>query len=219
MRRAHVAEIEAHRVVAAPARLRLLGFGRNLADDLDEFALVFAAVAIAVVAVRLRGRLLRFALVLFDRVDAHLVQHREDILDALRGHLVRGQGRVDLAMRDEAALPPAPDHGLDGVIGHVEQRALVRVALVGAGCGQVTMAVAVIVVPIVRRRCGLAGHESPCLPRSAPSLPADVANSRSACERLKRADGDETSTRRHMRRMRRALLQVFARPVSATGPP
>ena len=37
-------------------------------------------------------------------VDAHLVEHRENVLDLLGGHLLGRQNRVDLVMRDVAAL-------------------------------------------------------------------------------------------------------------------
>src|ERR1700688_3318176 len=109
-------------------------------------------------------------------------------------------------MRDEAALLPAPDHGLDVVIGHVEQRALARAAVVGRGCGQVTMivtmVVAMMVVMVLRRSCGLAGHESPVCPgrhQAARRLSRIRDSLWGAVENM---DGGKTSTRRHMRRTR-----------------
>ncbi len=59
-----------------------------------------------------------------DDVDAHVGQHRHRVLDLLGGHFLRRQDRVQLVHGDIAALLGGLDHLLDGVIGKVEQRAV-----------------------------------------------------------------------------------------------
>ena len=61
-------------------------------------------------------------LVGLDDVDAHLVEHRHDVLDLLGRGGVRGEDLVELVDGDIAALLRGLDHLLDGGIGKVEQR-------------------------------------------------------------------------------------------------
>ena len=67
-----------------------------------------------------------FDLVLVDDVDAHVGEHRHDVLDLLGGDFLRGQHRVQLFIGDVAALLGGLDELLDGGIGKVEQRAVGR---------------------------------------------------------------------------------------------
>ena len=86
-----------------------------------------------------------------DHVDAHLAEHREDVLDLLGIDLLRGQHRVDLVMGDVAALLGAADELLDGRVRKVEQRAVRR------GLGTLLLRH----LFLLRRHLGLACHESP----------------------------------------------------------
>ena len=65
------------------------------------------------------GRLL--GLLAFDDVDAELGQHRHRVLDLLRGHLIRGQGGVQLVIGDVSPLPAAGQHLLDRGGEEIEQ--------------------------------------------------------------------------------------------------
>ena len=90
--RAHLAQIHAHRVVGALDRLLGLGFGRRLRRDLDQFA------GLGFLALGLLARLLLVGLGLLglDHVDAHLVEHRQNVLNLLGGDLLRGHDRIEL---------------------------------------------------------------------------------------------------------------------------
>ena len=101
------------------ARLLGLGFGRDLLLDLDQLAALALGLLLGVLALLLPlvARLLGF-----DHVDAHLAEHRENVLDLLGGDLLRGQHRVDLIVGDVAALLGGADQLLDGRVGEVEQR-------------------------------------------------------------------------------------------------
>ncbi len=124
--RAHFAQIHAHRVVGALARLRLLGFGDGFLRDLDEVA-ARLIVVVVVLAFFLAGFLG------LDDVDAHLVEHREHVLDLLRSHFLGGKDAVELLVGHIAALLGILDHLPDGGIRKVEQRAVgaLRRVLVG----------------------------------------------------------------------------------------
>ena len=56
-----------------------------------------------------------------DDVDAHLGEHRENVLDLLGIDLLRGQDGVDLVMGDVAALLGGTDELLDRGVRQVEQ--------------------------------------------------------------------------------------------------
>ena len=64
-----------------------------------------------------------FDLVLVDDVDAHVREHRHDVLDLLGGDFLRRQDRVQFFIGDVAALLGGLDQLLYGGIGKVEQRA------------------------------------------------------------------------------------------------
>ena len=113
--RAHFAQIHAHGIVGALGGLAGFGFCRRLGRDLDEFA-AFA--------------LFLFGLFLFlvvgflglDDVDAHFVHHRQHVLDLLGGDLLGRHDRIELLIRDVAALLGLLDHLLDGGVGEIEHR-------------------------------------------------------------------------------------------------
>ena len=126
--RAHLAQIHAHRIVGALARLGLLGLGDGLGRRrLDEIA---AGIIIVVVVL---GLLFLAGLFGLDDVDAHLVEHREHVLDLLRGDFLGGQNAVELLVGDIAALLGVLDHLPDGGIRKIEQRAIGGLAVLVAG--------------------------------------------------------------------------------------
>jgi hypothetical protein len=55
-------------------------------------------------------------LVLLDQIDAHLGELVEDVLDLLRGELVRRQDLIQLTISDIAPLFGEPDHPLNDSI-------------------------------------------------------------------------------------------------------
>src|SRR6266478_1587410 len=111
LHRAHFAQIHAHRIIRALGRLLGFGLGRDLLLDLDQLA----ALALGLFLGLLARLLSLFAHLLgLDEVDAHLAEHREDILDLLGIDLLRGQHQVDLVMGDVAALLGGADELLDG---------------------------------------------------------------------------------------------------------
>ena len=84
--RAHLAQIHAHGIVGALGRLFLLGGGERLGLGLDDLGagllvvVVGGLVLLLVVVVGFLG---------LDDVDAHLVEHRIDVLDLVGGDLLR----------------------------------------------------------------------------------------------------------------------------------
>ena len=112
--RAHLAQIHADGIVGALAGLGLLDFGDGLLRDLDKLVVgVVVGLFLFLVAVGLFG---------FGDVDAHVREHRHDVLDLLGRGGVGGQHFVELIEGHEAALLGLLDHLLDGGIGQVEQR-------------------------------------------------------------------------------------------------
>ena len=110
--RAHFAQVHAHRIVGAVAAFAGVGFagdgGAGLFGELGRF--LFRGVGLGL-----------FDLVLVDDVDAHVREHRHDVLDLLGGDLLRGQNGVQLFIGDVAALLGGLDQLLYGGIGKVEQ--------------------------------------------------------------------------------------------------
>ncbi len=121
--RTHLAQIHADRIVGALARLGLLGLGRRLAAHFDEFAL--GLLLLGLLARFLRG-FLGLGLLGLDDVDAHLVEHGEDILDLVGGDFLGWKHRIDLIAGDVAALLGAADQLFDGVVPGVGRRAVRR---------------------------------------------------------------------------------------------
>src|SRR5215467_4885422 len=86
-----------------------------------------------------------------DHVHAHLAEHGEHVLDLLGIDLLGGQYRVDLVMRDVAALLSRADEFFDRSVGKIEQRAVRR----GLGCLLLRQ------VFLLRRRFDIACHKPP----------------------------------------------------------
>ena len=112
--RTHLAQIHAHRIVGAVGRL--LG---GLGGDGGGRALGDLGSLLLLLFLRVVGL---FHLVGLDDVDAHLVEHRHDVLDLLGRGGVRGENLVELVDGHIAALFRGLDHLLDAGIGKVEQR-------------------------------------------------------------------------------------------------
>ena len=104
--------------------------GRLGGLDLDQRGLGRLALGLLL---HLGGEVLGLLLAL-DHVDAHLVEHRHDVLDLLGRGLVRGQNRIELIEGDIAARLGELDHPLDGGIGEIENR---RVGAFGRNVGAV----------------------------------------------------------------------------------
>ena len=145
--RAHFAQIHAHRIVGALAGLALLDLGDGLLRDLDQLVvgLVVAALVLFLLAVGLIG---------LGDVDAHVGEHRHDVLDLLGRGRIRRQHGVELIEGHEAALLGLLDHLLDGGIGEVEQR---RGRIGAVLLGGVRCLVVLFLVLCLQRLC-LGGH-------------------------------------------------------------
>ena len=151
---AHLAQIHAHGIVGALAGLGLLDLGDGLLRHLDK--LVVGIVLGAGVLV------LFLALVVgFGDVDAHVGEHRHDVLDLLGRGGVGGQHGVELIEGHEAALLGLLDHLLDGGIGQIEQG---RRRIGGILLGRVRCLVVFFLVLDLQRLC-LRGHS--LLPKRA----------------------------------------------------
>ena len=79
--------------------------------NLDQLAALALGFLVGLLALLLAVALRFLGL---DDVHAHLAEHRKDILDLLGIDLLGTQDRIDLIMRDVAALLGGPDELLDG---------------------------------------------------------------------------------------------------------
>ncbi len=129
---AHFAQIHAHRIVGAIGGLGRLGSKRLRLSDLDELApldlFLFAFLGVGL-----------FGLLALDDIDAHFVEHRENVLDLFGIDLFGGKDGIQFAIGDEAALLGELDHPLDGGIRHIEERAVGRLDSAGFGFGFVVI--------------------------------------------------------------------------------
>ena len=82
-------------------------------------------------------------------VDAHLGEHRHDVLDLLGGDFFGRQHLVQFVVGDIAALLGELDHPLDGGIGQIEQRTVGRLRRPGSGVSRSSAASG---APAPRRR-------------------------------------------------------------------
>jgi hypothetical protein len=128
LHRAHLAQVHAHRIVGAVGRLFLLCRGNGRARRGGEFAAFAVAVGIVL------GFLVFAGLVFLDHIDAHVGEHRQDVLDLFGGHLLRGQHGIELVHGHITPFLRGLDHFLDGVIRQVEQRPVRRSALALVVC-------------------------------------------------------------------------------------
>ena len=107
--RAHFAHIHADGVVGA------LGWcpssrpwSARLGLDLDQLAFALLLV-VGLLGGGLFFTFFGFGVLGLDHVDTHLAEYRQDVFDLLGLDLLRGQQRVDLVVRDIAALLGAAD--------------------------------------------------------------------------------------------------------------
>ena len=151
---AHLAQIHADGIVGALAGLGLLDFGDGLLRDLDQFV-------VGLVLGLFLGFLVAVGVLGLGDVDAHVREHRHDVLDLLGRGGVGRQDFVELIEGHEAALLGLLDHLLDGGIGQVEQRRrrVRRILLRGVRC-----LVVFFLVLNLQRLC-LGGHS--LLPKRA----------------------------------------------------
>ncbi len=113
--RAHLAQIHADGIIGALAGLGFLDLGDGLLRDLDQLV-------VGLVLGLFLGLFLAVGVLGLGDVDAHVREHRHDVLDLLRRGGVGGEHFVELIEGHEAALLGLLDHFLDGSIGKVEQR-------------------------------------------------------------------------------------------------
>ena len=154
--RAHLAQIHPHGIVGAFAGLGLLDLGDGLLRDLDELVVgIVVGLFLVFLAVGIVG---------LGDVDAHVREHRHDVLDLLRRGGVGRQDFVELIEGHEAALLGLLDHLLDGGIGQVEQR---RRRVGGILLRRVRCLVVFFLVLNLQRLC-LGGHS--LLPKRAHAI-------------------------------------------------
>ena len=119
--RAHLAQVHAHGIVGALARLGAAGGDRGRAGRLDDLA------ALALLLLRLGGLLFRLLRVLaVDDVDAHLAEHRVHVLDLVGRDLLGRQDGVQFVLGHPAALLGELQQPLDGGVGQIEKGAVGR---------------------------------------------------------------------------------------------
>ena len=105
--RAHLAQIHAHRIVGAVGRLARCGWRRPSRAAPRR---VRRPRPPPPRRRRPSASSASSASSALDDVDAHLVEHRDDVLDLVGGDLLGGQHRVQLVIGDEAALLGGLDH-------------------------------------------------------------------------------------------------------------
>ena len=176
---AHLAQIHADGIVGALAGLGFLDLGDGLLRDLDQFVvgLVLGLFLGLFVAVGILG---------LGDVDAHVGEHRHDVLDLLRRRGVGGQDFIELIEGHEAALLGLLDHLLDGGIRQVEQR---RRRVRGILLGGVRCLVVFFLVLDLQRLC-LGGHSVLSKRAHAGALPLPALNCVSLAP-------DDVSSKRH----------------------
>ena len=118
--RAHLAQVHPHRIVRALGRLRRARGDSRRARGLDDLG---ARLGLFLVG-RLGFLLGLFRLLELDDADAHLAQHRVDVLDLVGGIDVRRQYGVELVLGHPAALLGGLDEPLDRGVGEIQQRAV-----------------------------------------------------------------------------------------------
>ena len=117
---AHFAQINAHGIVGALRRLFGLRFcqgPRAQPRPARPRSRLFRLLALLLVVARVLG---------FEDIDAHLAEHREDILDLLGNDLLGGQYRVDLLMRHVAPLLGVANELLHRRVRQIEQTVVNR---------------------------------------------------------------------------------------------
>ena len=165
--RAHLAQVHAHRIVGA-AKVLVVDRGRALGLVLPALELILGAAVGAA------------AILLAADAHAHLVEHEKELLHQLVGRVVvLGQGSVDLAMGDHAALaglgqePLESRRAADQFLQRMVRPALARQGLDrrGPSCDSTLRHAA---VPSLPNDHTLTGHQAPHPARTSPKLPIAV---------------------------------------------
>src|SRR5262249_62164843 len=112
--RAHLAQVHPDRIVGALCRFGFFHLGRP--DDLLAAGLLLRGFLTRVLI------LFRLGFLRFDDIDAHFIEHRQNVLDLLRGNALR----VQQLLGDVAALFGEVDYFLDAGIRSVENRPIRR---------------------------------------------------------------------------------------------
>ncbi len=118
LNRAHFAQVHANRVIGAVQLFSIRTTKDNItrARDSGNSGAAFWIVGL-------------FGFFFLGHLNAHLGQHRHDVLNLVGGHLLRRQNRVQLIVSDVATFTGVRDHLFDCGLGHIEADIAVLVVL------------------------------------------------------------------------------------------
>ena len=118
--RSHFAQIHTNRVIGAIQLFGRAGRQRNVT---------------AFRGINKLGRAFVFLFfgffVVFSNLNAHFGQHRHNVFDLVRRHLIRRQDFVQLIVSDVATFPGFCDHLLDRGLAHIERRVVIPIFCLG----------------------------------------------------------------------------------------